>query len=752
MSEEKLPLGKTHSSIETTVTKLLMSTKLLLQTLTQWSRGSVGPRAVSDAYVHLGNDFKIVSKFFTHAKVDISDLGDVPLALRKVLEVALREPPSDESLNKYLPQIREIIVTLLDKLKVKQALLKTMKQEQKMMMTSPQHRKQHSITSSISLESERGGVSTAGSRVNSIVSNVQSLRNSATVDQQFVDADTESTTTSAGLTSVTAVEDSQPEEGDALAQLKKGNNLQRKASKRYSAYHMAKLTNHSATEAANAAALASNGLPQSLDNDLSSERIISQDSKRLSSTGNKLTERLQNELEDKHEDEINPEAVQISDINKVEAMKQVEATDKAEAKGVLFLKLDDRVKKCEATFPITMTGLRLLFVEMFAYSPGGDSFPDIYINDPVHNISYELDEHGLKEVKEGSLVELHSRPTQAPPSSAGSDLIDLLKDELQKNQQVMLDRISSLQINSAPVQASSSEKENVATNKEYSNTLKEVQHEIAIVRQVYIDNKKALEKTIKFILEKVDAFKSVNLATNNSSNRQYIEQSQTELGDVSDKLLSKVDDLQDLIEIIRKDVAERGAQPSKRKLELVQKELNDAEHDLQRMKSFIDTEKPHWKKIWETELDKVCEEQQFLTLQEDLIVDLKEDLKKAVETFDLIDQCCKEQEKTPAKPRRNPVLPLLKPGTFNQVREEMLMAVQQLNPDHESRVEALERAEKIWERERGYRDEDEFRDELGNFVENSNLKKSGGVEEVERRRREKDEENLRANFGGGQLL
>ena len=101
MSEEKLPLGKTHSSIETTVTKLLMSTKLLLQTLTQWSRGSVGPRAVSDAYVHLGNDFKIVSKFFTHAKVDISDLGDVPLALRKVLEVALREPPSDESLNKY---------------------------------------------------------------------------------------------------------------------------------------------------------------------------------------------------------------------------------------------------------------------------------------------------------------------------------------------------------------------------------------------------------------------------------------------------------------------------------------------------------------------------------------------------------------------------------------------------------------------------------------------------------------------------
>lgn len=45
------------------------------------------------------------------------------------------------------------------------------------------------------------------------------------------------------------------DDDDALSQLKKGTNLQRRASKRYSAYHMAKLTNQSTTEAAAAAGL-----------------------------------------------------------------------------------------------------------------------------------------------------------------------------------------------------------------------------------------------------------------------------------------------------------------------------------------------------------------------------------------------------------------------------------------------------------------------------------------------------------------
>ena len=72
------PISKSASSVETSVTKLLISTKQLLQILTQWSKGKVTERNVSDVYVQLGNDFKLVSRHFTHARIDISDLGDVP--------------------------------------------------------------------------------------------------------------------------------------------------------------------------------------------------------------------------------------------------------------------------------------------------------------------------------------------------------------------------------------------------------------------------------------------------------------------------------------------------------------------------------------------------------------------------------------------------------------------------------------------------------------------------------------------------
>ncbi|KAL3232613.1 Bud site selection protein 6 [Nakaseomyces bracarensis] len=742
-----------HASIETTVTKLLMSTKQLLQTLTQWSRGSVSARVVSDAYVQLGNDFKVVSKFFSHAKVDISDLGDVPMALRKVLEVALREPPSDETLNKYLPRIREIIVTLLDKLKVKQALLKSMKQENRTSgVKSPIHKKQPSITSAISLDSER---SASTSRVASMVSDLHtkpvdipklptedSNKGQTDVKIDVTDSTTEVEDDTSNQRSLSSEETK--EQGDALSQLKKGTNLQRRASKRYSAYHMAKLTNQSTTEAATAAALASTGITDTLNKPESgsSNRISSVQVSQQQDEGNEIPRVPSRMFYEDANDSI--------DNSTLTTDNHTRADDNGNGgEAVLFLSLNGKMKKCSTTLPISMTGLRLLFVERFAYSPGGDAFPDVYIQDPLHKVFYELDEHDLHVVKDGSIIELRipSRKDNYP-SINNAQILDTLKEELEKNQQVMLDKIIDIQSNISQVPVPLQEKK-VSSNMVNESALREVQHELAIVRQVYRSNKNALENSVKAILEKVEKFKTMTFSANSSSNRLYMEKSQTELGEVSDNLLSKVDDLQDLIEIIRKDVADRGAQPAKKKLDSVEKELDLAKGELSKLESYINTEKPHWKKIWEAELDKVCEEQQFLTLQEDLIEDLKEDLNKAMETFELIHQCCREQEKNPSKPKRNPVLPILKPGTFNQVREQMLMAVQSLNPDYESRAEAIERAEKLWVKEREFRDEDEFRDELGNFVESSSLKKSGGVEEIERRRKEKDEENLRANFGGG---
>ena len=123
--------GKRRSlnTIESSVTRLLVSTKHLLESLTQWARKEADDKFVSDAYVKLGNDFRAAIRAFSNNGIDISDIGNVPQALRIILEAALSEAPSQENLDRFLPSIRNIIVTLLQTLKTKQAKAKAISQE-----------------------------------------------------------------------------------------------------------------------------------------------------------------------------------------------------------------------------------------------------------------------------------------------------------------------------------------------------------------------------------------------------------------------------------------------------------------------------------------------------------------------------------------------------------------------------------------------------------------------------------------------
>ncbi|KAI7528173.1 hypothetical protein KC343_g17631, partial [Hortaea werneckii] len=50
------------STIEKSVTHLLVATKQLLETLTMWSRGSASESEVSDVYVRLGYEFNIACR------------------------------------------------------------------------------------------------------------------------------------------------------------------------------------------------------------------------------------------------------------------------------------------------------------------------------------------------------------------------------------------------------------------------------------------------------------------------------------------------------------------------------------------------------------------------------------------------------------------------------------------------------------------------------------------------------------------
>ncbi|SCU82368.1 LADA_0C04764g1_1 [Lachancea dasiensis] len=694
-SQSSMRSSRNSSSIETSVTKLLMSTKHLLQRLTQWSKGEANEKNVSDAYVQLGNDFKLVTKQFSYAGLEVSDLGDLPTTLRRVLEVALRERPSEETLDKYLPSIREIVVTLLDKLKVKQTLLKSMKQTVPYLPSSNSQ-----SASSLSATSERS---------NSVRREMELTVSSANTSPHRSPAAT-STPTKVDSRTTLHVPKQREDQKAALAQLKKTDTLQRRASKRFSAYHMAKLSHQSTSDAA-----ASATLPDSTDRN------------------------------SKYEDEGYPEHnSNISHDNNGTPSKE---SSFHEGKCItVFLKLEGSTKKCSLNVPTSLNAVRLLFVEKFTYTPGTKSFPNIYIKDPCYDICYELEAQYLEDIKDGSTLSLNVSTSQFTNDALISDLFTKFEGVLHQSQKYMLDEIQNVRASISVLQPNGQSQNMVDTNPGASRADIEIlRHQLAVLNQMHNARKKSYENNLSNILKKVAKFKSLTFNSSTTANRVYMEKSHSKLSNVSDGLLGKVDDLQDVIEALRKDVAVRGSKPSKKKIEAVGLELEEAQLELERMQEYVLIEKPNWKKIWESELEKVCEEQQFLTLQEDLAFDFGQDLDKVKETFHLVKLCCEEKEKNPKK-NSNPILPIPKPGTFNQLRDAVLSEVESLLPDHQERLDAIERAEKLRDRERNYRENSEFEDELGNFVVRNNFKKAGGIGEVEKLRQQKDEENLRANF------
>ncbi|ODV65654.1 AIP3-domain-containing protein [Hyphopichia burtonii NRRL Y-1933] len=735
--------GKRQSlgTIESSVTRLLVSTKHLLESLTRWAKQEADDKYVSDAYVKLGNDFRAATRAFTNAGVDISDIGDVPHALRIILEAALSEAPSQENLDRFLPNIRNIIVTLLQTLKSKQLKAKTLsidklqraKQSEESSRSSSRansqsHTHTHSHTSSKQLSNPEAVNDKLSPSQTATVSRQSSSHNSPKkpyIPQAPPIAPFESEDPGSGpnLPRNSPSKKLGVELNDALAQLQKGNFLQRRASKRFSAYQYAKLTNF--TPPGNLPKISSADYSSSTPNN-------SFDSKDYPPTPTKPPSA-----------ENNAELVPI------------------------FLQIHDRTKKVNIKLPVSFAALRLLFVEKFAYSPRGTSFPDIYIKDPQSNVSYELEEHLLEtDVKSGCVLCLNEEDPQKSSIRELEDKISSLTSKFDSLNSNLLsevkDAIKTIEIPtpvvSAPTPATTAPantKEPVPEKKSTKSisqlrALNDLQHELGVIRQIQSSNKNDLKNSFEEIFEKVKEVENSGLQASESSSRAYMNKSNLKLSEDSDALLTKVDDLQDVMEALRKDVAQRGVRVGEKQLKHTHKEIEHAKDLLKDLFEYISSGKPIWKKIWESELDKVCEEQQFFNLQDDLTQDLQEDIKKIEETFDLIEKCSTEQSKQGAYKRNKVVarLHIPEPGeNLHDLKDAVLNEVVTLRPDHASRLEAIAKAEKLREKEREMMQLTKFQEELGDFVGDSRLKKSGGIEELERLRKERDNENLKSIFG-----
>ncbi|KAI1388676.1 AIP3-domain-containing protein [Hypoxylon trugodes] len=865
------------SQIEKSVTHLLVATKQLLETLTQWSRGQATDTQVSDVYVRLGYEFNMACRAFTAINVDTSDLGNVPENLRHILEATLSQEANTESLEKYLPRIRDIIIHLLHGLKRKQQKLRQKQTRDKDGASSPESSGIASRTMSSSTtgsnntglttllneglengysappqnermsqqnEGPSGANQSPGRRMlprdqsNSSLNSEQTSLSSNTMQNIPVlppypgDEATIPTGPSTGSLDIDSFPPPPPpppkSQQSAFAALQRGGDLERRASRRYSAYqiskHLGAPTNgvpmlpsqntpipnrgrgevresmravqvreslrhnrNTSNQSKNAYESSSPvRIPSKVNEEDSKPDLPPQsDSPPTQSPGDKYRPsatisgplddafpivgppgspekskpRLDTAVESKPRPQTPPEKQQKPPMQDQSPPLDKELT--------LFLQYKSKVKKFvlpEGYTDLTIGRLQLAFIEKFSWNTAlnGSDLPEIYIQDPISGVRHELED--LSDIKDRTVLALNVEPLDEVKRHFDDGLGALKKtiDEMKQNvtdQGSALQRVSDRQLETAkemarmavapPTIIDSPKSGAVGTGaKRHVNQLSELQslrRDLAVLRQTYSNFQTEVQNSMSSIRSKAANVKVVSAKASTPDKEggtSYVSKGRKQLNADSDRLVTKVDDLQDLVEDLRKDVVNRGVRPLPRQLEGVSKDIQVLTKELKKVQGYLKREKPVWTKIWQSELEEVCQGRDELKVMEDLMVDLQDDIEKASETFALVEQATKEQmkETTPASRSLSKGLHNLgNSADPSAAKEGVLGEVRALQPNHEDRLEAIERAEKLRQKELESRRENPLKKELTNFVEEGKLKKSGGFEEVERARKAKDD-------------
>ncbi|KAF1849769.1 AIP3-domain-containing protein [Cucurbitaria berberidis CBS 394.84] len=906
------------SQIEKSVTHLLVATKQLLETLTLWSRGTATESEVSDVYVRLGYEFNIASRAFNAIGVDTTDLGNVPELLRGILEETLSQEATQVSLDNFLPRIRDIIINLLHGLKKKQQRLRqrtgrdgglngSSPRQGSVGSTGEVEDAQQSRSASTRLpargESTEFGPdlpprssSVAGtgraspSKYDSLPSNPKANRSTAGSQLSTESSMSSLTAQNMPVMAPYPADDSMPmtpepvqpnyavdfpppppppKHEDALAALQRGGDLERRASRRYSAYQIQK---HLGTNGIPLPPVQNSPIPNrgrdvresmnavrtrasmmhtrqrsqqqrpavdtTFDKATDGSRRISEESAQSSvpsilppNEPDPEDSPMQKTPDDKLAAPRFPEvdhpmtAATLSGPLAEPAELAAESPVKEPQKSAslptrngsrrakspspqppqfipdqspqpgkeltLFLQYKSKIKKYVFAdgFDLTPGRLQLAFIEKFTWDTHRNGeLPEIHIQDPVSGVRYELED--INDIKDRSVLVLNVEHLDEVKSHIDdkfgglSRLVESIKTVVE-DQQSAIQRVAERQqqtarelagIATAPTLSSARNSALLPSrslptgapsegNVSSAASLSEVQslrRDLAVVRQTYSSFVSDIQASMSTIRTKANAVKSTAVKAalptlDGDTGRAYINTGKKALQDDSEKIVNRVDDLQDLVEDLRKDVVLRGVRPLPRQLEITAKDLSIATAELKKLQDLLSKEKPLWTKIWEQELQTVCEERDLLTMQEELAADLQDDLEKAAQTLELVEQATKQQnlenEKETGKGMRSASgRNVINAASYDKVvdpreaRDGVLGEVKALQPNHESRLEAIERAEKARQRDLATRNDDAFKRELGDFVEEGKLKKSGGVEEAERLRKAKDERARKENF------
>lgn len=285
---------------------------------------------------------------------------------------------------------------------------------------------------------------------------------------------------------------------------------------------------------------------------------------------------------------------------------------------------------------------------------------------------------------------------------------------------------------------------------QYESQLLEIEtlrRDMSVLRQLEREMREGTASVIQEMKEKAEAVKeeakkNKAFELTQTTTRSHLEDGKKNLLEKSDKVTSRLEDLQDTIDQLKLDVTQRKCRPSETMMTHCANERKALSEEIEEFGKFIVEVKPRWKKTWEQELQTIVKEQQTLKDQEYLLSDMKDDLDALLEVFEQLEKIYAYQASTKPQPREFRVAPV---EEGYEGMASVFKQVSTIDVDHSRRLRALEQADKMRQRELSNRIDD-FEKELVGFVGEKKLKKTGGALEIDRLRKQKDEEMMKAMY------
>ncbi|KAF9145284.1 Bud site selection protein 6 [Mortierella sp. GBA39] len=825
--------------IEATVTKLLVATKQLLEGLTLWSTRQMNEDQVSDIFVQLATQFNLATQSFQEVGIDTSELAHIPDDLRGCLETALGEEPSPSSLDQYLPKIKEVIINLLQGLRMKQNLYRTQNDAKTARMQAA------AAAATTTGRSKSNGSAFRQPHMNRMLEDGGGGGASTTRSQSL----------NAGPPPTVSISSPQDEQGHAatLASLRKSDAITRRASSRrhsqrfstlleqnappvprrnpmtdptmlstYPGYSTPQASSPLASPSGsipygqfsplptfdaypNSPALSSSSMNKSMDwmslppsvpmpilPDGSMVHIPSSTDEPMLGSSSMVNPDILNadsgvpthqaQMPSGSTDTLNSVTAPtiLSSIDPASSMSlpSSDTTGPVDTSLTLFLQVGKSVKKTKFEGELTHSGLRMLFMEKFQYNPGQEDFPTIYVKDPQTNIHYELE--SLADVKQNAFLSLNVDDLENIQRKMDQGFAALSKElsEIKKAQETMetarQKAAAAAAVKDAPERSAASNPESsallrsvvqkvltknksaaaltsqgsisAADLKPQQDEVRSLRRDLGVVRQMYTE----LQSETKTMLGSLAGYTSQirkQALEQPVSARMFIETGKVKLDKKSEDLTNKIEELQDVVEDMKLNVTQRRGRPSDISMTFVDKQCEETERDLAELSDYIHSIRPSWKKTWEVELQTIVKEQMFLKEQEALLEDLKEDRGSLMQTLGNLKKVVELQDKNGGvlggKSREFIFQPQVD-GSFEGLKTVM-EEVKMIEPDSNKRLKAMAQMEKLRHIELSNRI-DEFEEELTTFVGASKLRKTGGAQEVERQRQQRDLENLKAMF------